>query len=385
MAESDARTVVAHVVVNLDIGGLERVVLNIIRNIDKNRFRSVLVCLRDGGPLLDELDRDRVHVYPLNKSDSLDYWLFMKLTRILRQEKADVVHCHNFGPLIYGSVAGRLAGARVVYTAHGKYSSARLARKRSLKLGRIDRVVTVSEDSRRVAIEQAGQDPARVETLINGVDVAEFVTRGLRDRVREQLGVAPDAPVFGIVARLTAVKDHAMLLRAFARVRAVRGDAVLLVIGDGELEDELKQSVSAGNFQGSVRMLGARRDVAQLLEAMDVFVLSSYSEGLSITLLEASASGLPIVATNTGGNPEVVADRETGLIVPVQDERAMADAMLWMIDNPQRAHAMGTAGRERVERCFSIATMVTRYEEIYSEVTGRKGRVARTRNHESVS
>jgi len=373
MNNVDTRIVVAHVVVNLDIGGLERVVLNIIRSTDDHRFRSILVCLRDGGDLTDEIDQSHTKIFAMNKKDRMEYALFFRLARILKNENVHIVHCHNFGPLIYGSVAGRLAACKVLYTAHGKYSARRLGRSRVLKFGRLDHIVAVSEDSRQVAINEAGRSPDEVETLINGVDVDSFETTGARSQMRHDLGIANDAPVFGIVARLTAVKDHAMLIRAFVKVRAACPSAILLIIGDGELEGPLLEQVTALGPNSGIKMLGARRDISLLLEAMDVFVLSSYSEGLSVTLLEASAARLPIVATNIGGNPEVVLDRETGRIVPERDDTAMAEAMIWMADNLDKGAQMGELGRIRVNEQFGVHRMVSRYEQIYESLAGGLG------------
>jgi sugar transferase (PEP-CTERM/EpsH1 system associated) len=375
---------VAQIVVNLDIGGLERVVIGLLRRLDRARFRSVLYCLREGGALIDEAAAAGAAVCPLNKKEGVDYRLFVRLARSLKTQGVDIVHCHNFGPLIYGSVSGRMARtAGVVYTAHGRYSSSRLGRVFFRRSWLVDRIVTVSDDARDVAINKGGVRPDRVVTLINGIDVERFAgadgERLLASGAtkfcarRRELGIPEDAFVFGIVARLTAVKDHRNLFEAMVRLRRDHPAAHLCVVGDGELSDELKARAAELELGNAVSFMGARRDVPQLLNTFDAFVLSSYSEGLSITLLEAMAAGLPVVATDVGGNPEVVIDDVTGFIVRPRDPDALAGAMKAVMDDPDEAAGMGERGSDRVKRKFSLDVMVRGYEQIYEELLRSDG------------
>jgi sugar transferase (PEP-CTERM/EpsH1 system associated) len=363
----DTRTSIAQIVENLNVGGLERVVIGLIEKLDPSRFRSVVFCLRDGGALLQEITDLGVRSYRLNKGEGINFGLFVRLARLLRREKIDIVHCHNFGPLLYGAIAARIARlAGVVYTAHGQYSSARPGRLMFRHGALVDSVVCVSEDARRVAIEKGGVAPERVITLINGVDMDRFAGTG-QD---VPLDVPVGSPTVGIVARLTPVKDHRNLFRAFANLLPSFPRARLLVVGDGELRGVLEDYAAELGLGGNVTFLGDRRDVPAVLGAFDLFVLSSYSEGLSITLLEAMAAGLPIVATDIGGNPEVVNDGETGMIVPAQDPDALSQAMAWVFEHPAEARRMGERGRERVRKEFSIDAMIGGYEQIYRELLG---------------
>lgn len=364
-ADPDTRAGIAQIVVNLDVGGLERVVINLIDRLDRARYRNVLFCLGDGGSLLPEVSAMGVAAYPLNKREGVDYPLFLRLARLFRRERIDIAHCHNSGPLVYGAVAARLTrSSGVVYTAHGRYSSSRLGKLMFRRGGLVDRVVCVSEDARRVAIEKGGVAPSRVVTLINGVDVDRFGEA----KTGEATDLPAGKPAVGIVARLTPVKDHRNLFRAFAAVLETYPSARLYVVGDGEIRAELEDDVADLGIGGGVTFLGNRHDVPALLRRFDVFVLSSYSEGLSITLLEAMAAGRPIVATDVGGNPEVVEDGKTGLVVPVRDPGALARAIVWMIEHPDRAREMGERGRERVRAEFGVEAMVRGYDRIYGEL-----------------
>ncbi len=362
---------VIQVVHNLDVGGLERVVISLIDGLDATRYRSVLVCLQDGGALLGDIRASNLRVYGLRKGDRFSLRALGLMTAILRRERADIVHCHNRGALTYGVLASLLAGrGRVMYTAHGVRSAGSL---RSIMLGwgrrRVRRVVAVSEDARRVATARGRMDPRRTMLVINGIDVRRFDPAPGAGDVRRALGIEDAAFVFGIVARLTPVKDHGTLLRAFARVQAAghRG-ARLVIVGGGESTDEVRSQVDELGLSGRVVMTGDRRDVPALMGAMDAFVLSSYSEGLSITLLEAMAASLPVVATRVGGNAEIVQDGVSGLLVEPRNAEALAAGMIFVLERPGEARRMGVAGRARVEAEFSERAMVDRYAGVYDEL-----------------
>jgi sugar transferase (PEP-CTERM/EpsH1 system associated) len=363
------RIVVGHVVHSLEVGGLENIVLNLVAGLDPARFDSVIFCLETTGDLAGDARVGPRPVVLLNKRRGVDWRLWIRMARSFRKYRVDVVHCHNYGPLVYGSVGGRLARARkVVYTSHGPEASARRGQGRILRLGLVDDMIAISEHVRRVAIEESAVDPSRIKTIYNGVDLTAFSrrSRAVRERVRSELGVGAGDPVVGVVARLTEEKDHATLLRAFARVLARHACARLLLVGDGELRGRLAAQSAELGVDASVSFLGTRADVGDLLSAFDVFVLPSKLEGLGITLLEAMAAGLPSVGTDVGGIPEIVAEGKTGRIVPQGDAETMADAIIRLIENAEVANAMGEAGRARAHGEFSVERMVRRYEAVYT-------------------
>ena len=371
-APDDKPVAVAHVVQNLDVGGLERVVINLVNHTHTDRYTPVVVTLGDGGTMKHLA---QCPVVSCHKSDGFAYTLPTRMAGTFRKYHVKIVHCHNFSPLIYGAAAGRLAGAAgILYTVHGAKTSSRRKQAWVYRLGLVDRVVTVSNDARRIAIEQAGLPERVVETIVNGVPLEEYVTAFDREAKRRELGIEGTRPVFGIVARLTPAKDHAMLFDAFAELVRRAPDALLLVVGDGELEYTLERRVDSLAMSESIRFLGRRDDIPDILRAIDVFVLSSHTEGLSVTLLEAMAASLPIVATRVGGNSEVVVHEETGLLVPPSDPALFADAMARLADDRELASAMGRAGRERAREVFSVEAMVDRYERIYDVLSGRGAR-----------
>jgi len=370
MTDTPGRTTVVHIVQNLEVGGLERVVINLMNHADPARYRSVLYCLGHGGALVPEVEAAGHRVRCFDKRPGMDWFLLSRMARALREDLAGIVHPHNFSPLVYGSLAAVVTPARgVVYTAHGAKTSGRRKHLFFQRLGLVDEIVFVSADARSVALESRAVRRRGTRTIVNGIDIGRYADGGDREKVRSEFGFTPESPVLGIVARLTPAKDHAMLLRAFSRVLEHYPSARLLVVGDGELGDEIRTCRDELALGERVVFTGARNDVPALLSAMDLFVLSSSTEGLAMTLLEAMAARLPVVATAVGGNAEAVADGETGVIVPPRDEVVFADAIRRLLDDPAAMQRMGQAGLERARRQFSTEAMVGAYVELYERLT----------------
>ncbi|WP_437812806.1 glycosyltransferase family 4 protein [Sorangium sp. So ce1078] len=370
---------VAHVVLSLNVGGLERVVLRLLERTARDRFAPVVCALEEPGALADELARLDVPLVVLARRPGLDPGLPVRLAAWLRREEIRLVHTHNPGPHLYGAIAAGLAraaslpgggGPRVVHTKHGRNYP---KQKRKVLVNRLaaaltDRVVAVSDDARAVALEVERLDPAKVVTILNGVDTDVF-RPGDAGAARARLAVPGSGYHVGCVARLSPEKDHATLLAAFARLREVRPDAHLSLIGDGPLRPALEQQAARLGLGGAVTFTGTRGDVAELLPAFDVFALASLTEGISLTLIEAAAAGLPIVATRVGGNPEIVEEGETGLLVAPGAPETLAAALEAVAVREDRA-AMGMRGRARVIERFGMDRMIRAYEDLYAEVLG---------------
>ncbi len=360
---------IAHVVLSLDVGGLERVVATLAGAQHAAGQRVSVYCLDRAGVLADPLPRAGVAVHAVGRSArGFDPGAVLRLARLLRAADVRIVHCHNHGALVYGALAARFVrGARVVYTVHGAVTSARRSTARFLKLGIVHEVVFVSANARNVARAAGVGESGHAHTIVNGVDVSAYADRDGAGgaAVRRALGIAPEAPVCGIVARLTEAKDHPTLFAAVAALRATLPSLHCLVVGDGELRAELERDVAARGLQGVVHFTGARDNVRDYLNAMNVFVLSSVTEGLAMTLLEAMSAALPVVATRVGGNAEAVEDGVTGVLVPASSPGQLAAAMMSVLGDDARARAMGVAGRERAMRRFSLEAMVAQYQAVY--------------------
>jgi glycosyltransferase involved in cell wall biosynthesis len=353
MAERTAPLRVFHVTGCLDVGGQEKLLVEFARHADRRRFALHFVSLAGHGPLASDLEALGWPVTALDAPRGLRPSLVLRLARHFR--RADVVHTHNDRPLIYAAPAARLARVRrVVHTRHGRGVgiSRRQRLLANLAARMSDRYVCVSTDCARLAIAQ-GLPATRVETMHNGIDTRHFAFTGPR----------PDGPAV-IVARLSPEKDIATLLRATAIVARSQPAFRLAIAGDGPCLAELRALAAELKLDERVEFLGMVRDVAGLLGRASTYVLSSLSEGVSLTLLEAMACGLPVVATRVGGTPEVVTER-TGLLVPPGDPVALAGGLVQIGTDGALAERLGRAGRRRVEELFDIRRMVADYEHMY--------------------
>lgn len=347
---------VVHVTGCLDIGGQEKLLVEFAKHADRDRFHLRFVSLSTRGELADELEAHGWPVEAIGLEPGLQpRWPF-KLAKLFRYWGADIVHTHNERPLIYSAPAARLARVQtVIHTKHGRgVGNTRRQNWLVASIARLtDHFICVSDDCTRLAIEQ-GVPAKRVSTLHNGIDLASFDGNG-----------GAEAGPAVIVARLCPEKDHATLLRATALVMRQEPNFRLRIAGDGPCRNDLQALAAQLQLGPGVEFVGLARDVPALLKQARLYVLSSISEGVSLTLLEAMASGLPIVATRVGGTPEVVIDGETGLLVPAGDAERLAAALLQLWRDDRAGRSMGCAGRRRVQERFDVRRMVARYEELY--------------------
>jgi glycosyltransferase involved in cell wall biosynthesis len=355
---------VAQVVLTLDHGGLEYLAIQMSEHLQSRGIRSPIVVLTEGA-LVGEARRRGVDVFVMHKRKGFDVGLIFALRRLLRSEGVQVLHSHNFAPLIYGSLAARLCGIGTVNTRHGRAA----LKTHPLIWALTDRVVAVSEDARRELMRHNRIRADKVRVIINAIDLTRYKAEGPpQPERRRELGIPAHVPLCGIVGRLSAEKDHRTLLLALDVLRKSGSLAHLVIVGGGPLEGELKSLVESLGLSESVHFLGFRSDVAQLLPLFDVFVLSSTEEGISLTLIEAMAAGLPIVATRVGGNPEVVVEGETGVLIEAGQPEALASALESLLGDPDRRTRMGLRGREVATQRFDIKRLIDEYQAIYTEI-----------------
>ena len=366
-----------HIVLSLNTGGLERVVINLLKGMDQNVYNLYLCCLEEPGILIHEAEKIGVKVLTLNKKKAgIDYKSIFNLAKALKEYKIDIVHTHNPGSHFYGAIAGKIAKVPVIInTKHGRnpsYSRWNLIQKKLLSYI-TDKIVAVSEDARKMAIEIEKIPHRKVTTILNCIDIDKYNVKVDKELKRQELGISKDDFVIGIVARLSPEKDHNTLLDAFRHVLDKSGQNVkLVIVGDGILKEELKQKSRILSITDNTIFLGERHDVPELLATFDLFVLPSLTEGISLTLLEAMSAGLPIVATNVGGNPEIVIDNKSGMIVPPQNINSMANAIIRIMSDKDTAKQMGLAGKIRAQERFSIEAMVSQYEQLYRDILNLK-------------
>lgn len=358
---------VMQLVLSLSPGGTERLVIEICRHL-ANRIDSSVCCLDEPGAWAAELAPLDIPVMSLSRQPGFHPGLALELARVIKARQIDVVHCHHYSPFVYGLLATVLhPRVRLVFTEHGRLANTGTSRKRQIVNPMLAwwpaRLCAVSADLRRHMISE-GFPGRRLEVVYNGIAAGERPRPAQRQAAREALGLAPGALVVGSVGRLDPVKNLPALLRAHARLLAEHPEARLVIVGDGPDREALHAEALALNIAGAVVFTGYRADVRTVMPAFDIYANSSRYEGVSLTILEAMAAGLPVVATDVGGNPEVVCDHETGRLV-AGHAGALAGALIELANHPKRRHAMGDAGRWRVKRHFSLDRMAEHYAEFY--------------------
>lgn len=365
---SPPRLSVLQVVLSLNPGGTERLVIDIAKRL-LPRVSTTVCCLEDAGSWAHELTDLGIPVIALNRRPGFHPSLGLRIADIATRHNATTFHCHQYSPFVYGRIAAmRLRGVNVVFTEHGRLSDRPASNKRRLVnqvLGRLPaRIHSVSADLRRHMVAE-GFPAHRVRVIYNGIEPGTVPT--WRDRVdaRRALGIGPNAFLFGTAARLDPVKNLESLIDAVALTRRDLPQAELVIIGDGPERQQLEARARDAGLAGGVHFAGYRTDVRRLLPGIDVYVNSSTSEGVSLTILEAMASARPVVATRVGGTPEVVVDEVTGLLVPARSPAAIAAAVTRLACAPEQRLAFGTAGRSRMETLFAVDVMVQKYLDAY--------------------
>jgi glycosyltransferase involved in cell wall biosynthesis len=355
---------IVHIVRTLECGGLERLAVD-LAIAQKNRGHRVMIyCVYKHEPdLLDEAERAGVCVVQFNKGTGFSFRTLRKMAAQLRRDRASVVHTHNGLVHTYGTMAGRLAGVRcILNTAHGSNSGVdrRLDRNFRVLLPWTDAVVCVSDETAAQFAAARRRYRDKFHIIPNGIQVSKFMAQSA------QPGSQWPRIRIGTVARLAEIKDQATLIRAFQIVRKTFPGAELHLLGDGPLRNDLELLANQLELGRSVTFHGASPNVAEFLSGMDLFALSSLSEGLPIAVLEAMSAGLPIVSTRVGGTPAAAPEHQAAEYCPPGNPEAQAQSMQSILE-PQRLAAMGHAAQVIAKRSFSIEASCDSYEALYQE------------------
>jgi len=362
-ADAAPRTRICHISMTLKTGGLERLLVEFGKHHDSARYDLRFIALGDLGPPAEDLRQLGFRVGSMRFGAVGKLTVLRRLASILRRERIEIVHTHNTYAHFYGAIAARLAGVRhVINSQHGRGCGPtwkdRLLFRAANRLSR--RVVGVSNDATKLCEGQDRGSARKMTTIWNGIDSTRFAYHG-----------PADAPIAISVARLSPEKDFETLLRAVHIAKPQVPDFRLMMVGNGAERGKLESLTRELGLAEQVEFLGERSDVPQLLKQAGFFVSSSKTEGISLTVLEAMAVGLPVLTTAVGGNPEIVEEGATGHLVPSQDPAALANAIVAMCHKRGEWPTMGRIARERVERHFEIRTMIRGYEDEYAKLSGR--------------
>ena len=374
------RTRVMYVAHAFEVGGAEDLVLNLVRHLP-DRFEPMVCAINHLGPIGCEIRAAGIPVTALGLNPGLRRpWDVARIWRFLRETQPHIVHTFLLTASLYGRFAAMLARVPIVIgSEHNIYHRKRRrhALAERLLMHGTASVVVVAESVRESYIRQVHADPEKVDVIRNAVDWARLATTRTRAEVRASLDLRPDQPVAGMIGRLTEQKGHAILLDALAHTPALQ-NVHLLVAGDGDLRESLGNRAEALGLSSRVHFLGVRRDVGDLLNAIDVFVLPSLWEGLPLALILAMGAGVPVVASNVAGVPEVVEDGRTGLLVPPADRKALGRALAHLVMDPAAGRRLGDSARRVVLPRFGvdgwIASTTALYDRLLAATAVRVGR-----------
>lgn len=380
---SSSPPLIAHIVQHFGMGGLENGIVNLLNHMPANRYRHAIICLDGYTDFSRRLKRDDVRFFALNKRPGKDLGHYGRLFRLLRELRPDLVHTRNLSAL-EGQFVAAAAGvhARVhgehgrdVFDLHGKNFKYNVLRKLARPL--VHHYIAVSKDLGNWLEHTVGVAPQRITQIYNGVDSLRF-----HPRQEEGTPIGPDGfmsgneLLIGSVGRMAQVKDFPTLVRAFLHMLSdqpeLRERLRLVIVGDGRSRAECLDLLRAAGAEHLAWLPGERADVAEIMRALDVFVLPSLGEGISNTILEAMSSGLAVLATKVGGNSELVAQDRTGKLVPAGDPSAMAQALLCYVSDNRLLKEHGQKGREKIESCFSMKAMVMNYLKVYDQTLSNK-------------
>lgn len=368
---------VLHIVLTLGTGGLENGIVNTINGSDQNQFEIDILCLRGSGEMADRIQNPNSQVIYDEQADASLPTAVKLIRQACKQKHYHIIHTHGWATMLAGYVASKFTNTPIVINGeHGTlyFDTWKQRLMQRFLFNRMYLNLSVS----RALINEISQrfkvSVGRFKAILNGVNISKFQPdEQSRQKVRQELSIADEQFVVGSVGRLVEVKNYPSFIRAFALVVKKYPQAKLLIAGDGPMRPELEALIAEHNLAEQVNLLGRREDVPAVMNALDVFVLPSFREGLSNTILEAMASGLPAVVTKVGGSPEIVIDGETGYLFEVSNIEQLAGYLCQLLEDKNLLAKISKQARQHVADNYSLQGMVENYQQTYLDLMRRRG------------
>lgn len=363
MSKSNKSPYVVHLIPSLEVGGMERLVADLA--VERSSGKTSILCLNKLGTLGEQIAKDvAIEVLEIPSNIITATWAVYK---VLKKHQPDIIHCHNLQAHFFGGLCALLLpNTKVVLTKHGQHiPSSGLTSKINRLTLRKSKIIGVSADITQLMQKWITKNNQSIEYIANGISLTPYKDLKSKETAKEALGIEPNTFCIGIVARLSPPKDHLLLIEAIAVLSATYPDIKLLIVGDGPLRSTIETYITSNHYENLVTMLGERKDIANILNALDLFALTSSSEGIPMTILEAMAASLPVIATNVGGIPQVVIDEKTGFLVADKDKNGLIEAIKKLIMQSQLRHKFGEAGYLFLKNNYSIKQVVDKYENAY--------------------
>jgi glycosyltransferase involved in cell wall biosynthesis len=356
---------VLHVTFDMTIGGTQQVIRQLVENLDENVIQSEIVCI-DGrlGELGEILQEQGVSIHILKRQLGFDTSLIKTLFQLIRANQYDVIHCHQYTPFVYGVLASLFTGAKVIFTEHGRFYPDYGTWKRKLVNPLFSlftsKITAISQATKEALVQHENFNQSKVEVIYNGIADQSQVEVDKND-LRNEFDIPLSTFIFGTVSRLQPIKNQKMMIKAFKEVHDKYKDTHLLIVGDGEVRSELEAVTKSLCLKDKVTFTGFQRNPYRFHKIIDVFLLTSFSEGASMTLLEAMSFSTPCVATNVGGSKEIIDDCKSGYLTSSDDLKQFSSRMLWLLNDEKLRNDLGKNARNRYLRHFSVNKMVVQY------------------------
>jgi glycosyltransferase involved in cell wall biosynthesis len=360
-----------HLTYDMRIGGTEMVIKNIIEGADKALFEMSIFCIEEPvGPWGMDLQKSGITINAKERKTGFDISLIFAISKHLKNHKIDVIHCHQYTPWVYGVLAAFGTKTKVIFTEHGRFYPDSSSWKRKLVnpwLCRItDHITSISKATKLALIEFENIPENRINVVYNGIQPPKVDSLKTAE-LKIKLKIPQDTKVIGTIARLDPIKNHLMMLEAFSLVLKDHPNTVLIIVGDGEEHDNILKMIELLDIKDKVIMPGYDPQPQHYLALMDVFLLSSLSEGTSMTLLEAMSLGKPCVVTDAGGNKEIIIHHQNGVVTANNDAQLFAAGIKELLDDNDTRELYGKNSRTRFSENFVVDSMTSHFQKFFTE------------------
>ncbi len=361
---------ILHLTYGMGVGGTEQVITQLVNHLDDTRFENSIACIEGEVGLLGQGLRERgVEFLVFKREPGFDVKLIKQLGAALKQHKFDIIHCHQYTPFVYGVMAAFFSKTKVVFTEHGRFHPDSYSWKRRVMnplLGRAtSAIVAISGATAQALAHYEWFARKSIEVVYNGISIGEKTNDAEQ---REMMGINAGDVVFGTITRFDTIKNLPMMIDAFQQVCKDNTNARLLLVGDGEERQNIETRVKKYDLQDKVIFAGYQKDTQRYMSVIDVYLLTSFSEGTSMTLLEAMAMGVCSIVTAVGGNVEIIEHGVSGITVASEDVADLSGWMAKLAGDRQQRELLGDGARRVFAERFSVQTMIRQYSDIYDRI-----------------
>jgi glycosyltransferase involved in cell wall biosynthesis len=365
----EERTKILYIIPKLVNAGAEKHLVNLVKNLDKGKFEALICCVKELGILGETIKYSGVNVICLNRKSIYDLRIIIDIFKLIKKNRFDIVHSYLFGFDYLACLPAKLLRVPLVISSRRELASWKKLHHHFLgNLGNLftDKVIANSEAAKNFALKNEILRPEKITTIYNGINLNEFLPFPKNKQVLSELGFVDGDIIVGMVTKFAEVKDVLTALKAMAQVRKPYPNTKYLLVGDGSLRKDMEAKARDLKLNGNIKFVGARPDIPQILSIIDIFILTSLSESLPNSVLEAMACEKPVVCTEVGGIPEVVLNAENGILARPKDYQDIAKAVINLIEKESLRNRMGVLGRKTVKERFSLERMVKEYDAFYT-------------------